>query len=148
MKKYLWLLFIFILTQATKAQFTNSEFIGALTLVQEKSNPYPEKIVHWGFGKEKNLFVRYNPVSIVFATLMYVYQKSISPQISAQCMFSPSCSEFSKCLIHDHGIVRGILGSADRLTRCTRISASTLYEYKISKDGKIWEKTDAYKIHP
>lgn len=78
---------------------------------------------------------------------MYVYQKLISPQLSRQCPYAPSCSAYSKDLIRDHGIFKGIVCSADRLMRCNRIALTDISEEDTDAyDHKIHEHTDRYNI--
>ncbi len=71
-----------------------------------------------GINSQQSFFAKYNPVSLFFNGSMYIYQKAISEQISAQCGFTPSCSEFSKNLIQHYGLIKGVFLSADRLMRC------------------------------
>ena len=59
-----------------------------------------------------------NPVFWVFKGAMSLYQHGLSPQIAAQCAYSLSCSNFSKSVIHEHGLLMGVLLSSDRLMRC------------------------------
>lgn len=46
------------------------------------------------------------------------YRDVISEQISADCAFDLSCSRFSAAAIDRFGIVKGLLLTGDRLTRC------------------------------
>lgn len=46
------------------------------------------------------------------------YRKVLSPQLSASCQFSPSCSAFGMDAIARYGAPKGLLLTADRLTRC------------------------------
>jgi len=95
-----------------------------------------------------SVFVRYNPASLVLGSIMWTYQKIISPQFASSCLYSPSCSGYSIKLISDYGILKGMVLTADRLTRCNRLA---LMDYKIwevnSKDGKIKESTTYYRIN-
>ena len=48
------------------------------------------------------------------------YQKLISPMLGANCIYSPTCSEYFKQAVMQHGIIKGsILGTA-RILRCNR----------------------------
>ena len=71
-----------------------------------------------GIADKRSAFSKYNPVTLFFDGSMFIYQKGISEQISAQCTFSPSCSEFSKKLIQNFGLIKGVFLTADRLMRC------------------------------
>jgi uncharacterized protein len=103
--------------------------------------------VTFGLGKSNNVIVRYNPISLLFSGLMYSYQKWISPQISSDCLYSPSCSEYSKLLFREYGFFKGMFTSADRLMRCDRISATTINPISVDdKDGKVHEEVSRYRI--
>lgn len=100
----------------------------------------------FGFDNTSKWYQRYNPVNLSAASLMYMYQKFISPQLSASCGFSPSCSAMSKNLIAEFGFFKGVFCSADRLSRCNRISFADLDPDEINPtDGKIHEDTSRYK---
>src|SRR5688572_26298380 len=60
------------------------------------------------FTKSKNVIVRYNPLSLSFGGMMYVYQKFISVQIGANCPYEISCSAFSKQCINEFGLIKGV----------------------------------------
>ena len=104
--------------------------------------------VSFGISKSGSAFIKYNPVTLVFSGLMFTYQKWVSPQISAECLYSPSCSEYSKLLFRKYGIFKGLFTSADRIMRCDRISATTLSPFSINeKDGKVHEGVLRYQIN-
>jgi putative component of membrane protein insertase Oxa1/YidC/SpoIIIJ protein YidD len=105
------------------------------------------RIVNFGISDNQHFIVKYNPVSITFSALLFTYQKYLSPQISADCLFVPSCSEYSKLLFKRYGLFGGIITSADRLMRCDRISATTINPISINEyDGKVHESVERYKI--
>jgi len=92
--------------------------------------------------------VRYNPVTIALGSIMWTYQKIISPQFSSTCIYSPSCSSYSKDLIYDFGILRGIIFTADRLMRCNRIALIDFKSWEIEPvSGKIKEGTSYYRLN-
>ncbi len=90
-----------------------------------------------GINSQQSFFARYNPVSLFFNGSMYIYQKAISEQISAQCGFTPSCSEFSKNLIQHYGLIKGVFLSADRLMRCNGRASD---EYPASRMDRMTDK--------
>lgn len=93
-------------------------------------------------------FIKYNPASLVLGGMMWTYQKIISPQISSNCLYSPSCSAYSKNLISDFGIIPGIILTADRLSRCSRLALIDFNSWDITTlNGKIIESTSYYKLH-
>ena len=98
-----------------------------LELIKEqnfKDDSYSKKRkVTFLFTKSKSAIVRYNPLSISFGGMMYVYQKFISVQIGADCPYEISCSAFSKQCIQKLGLIKGMALSADRLMCCTRLAS-------------------------
>ena len=96
-------------------------------------------------SKNKNPIVRYNPVSLTFGGLLFMYQKFLSPQISVNCPYNPSCSGFSKNSILRYGLIKGIALSADRLTRCNSLAAHDI-SFLDFKDGKIDDSPEKYRL--
>lgn len=86
----------------------------------------------WMFSGSKSNFVKYNPLSMVLGGAMYFYQRVISRQFSAECLYDVSCSRFSVQHIHRHGIVKGVFLSADRVTRCNRLAAKDIHGHMIN----------------
>lgn len=112
----------------------------------EKSE-FKERKVKFGITENKNIIVRYNPVSLALGSLMYGYQKFISPQFSSTCLYSPSCSAYSKALIKQFGLIKGVACTADRLMRCNRLTASQIRRQDVDKhDHKVHEHTDRYRF--
>jgi putative component of membrane protein insertase Oxa1/YidC/SpoIIIJ protein YidD len=94
--------------------------------------------------KHHSALHKYNPVTLTFSGLMYFYQNILSSQIYAGCLYSPSCSEFSKKSIKEYGLIKGVFLSADRLSRCNRISA---LEYDLSTlRGRIGDDPHLYRL--
>ncbi len=95
----------------------------------------------------KNVFVKYNPLSLAFGGLMYVYQKTISVQIGAACPYEINCSNFSKQCIQKYGVLKGIPLTADRLTRCTKLAGIDMIEGVDfnSRTHKIYDHPNDYK---
>lgn len=58
----------------------------------------------------------------IFIAPLLGYQLFISPIIRPRCRFFPSCSEYSKIAIQQHGIVHGIGLTILRLIRCNPFS--------------------------
>jgi hypothetical protein len=60
----------------------------------------------------------------------------ISPQIlGGGCVYSPSCSDFSKNCIEEYGFLKGIALSSDRLCRCSTGSIIETPLLKMNNDG-------------
>ena len=93
-----------------------------------------------------NVIIKYNPVSMVFSSSMFFYQKFLSQQFHAECLYNPSCSEFSKELIKTHGLILGVIYSTDRLMRCNRIAAMDIPQIKVDEEThKVHESPFMYK---
>lgn len=108
---------------------------------------YYQRNVTFGISSKKNWLLKYNPVSLAFSSMMFTYQKWISPQISADCLYYPTCSDYCKSLFHAHGFLRGMITSSDRLMRCDRISATTINPVSINPyDGKVHETPNRYNL--
>lgn len=108
---------------------------------------YKESSPSFLLPDSKNIIVKYNPVSLVMSSMMYVYQLYFSKQISAGCLFNPSCSNMSKQLIKEFGLVKGVFLSADRLTRCNRIAATDVHAIRINPaDQKIHENAKMFRV--
>lgn len=58
--------------------------------------------------------------AMVFGLLMLVraYQLMISPFTRPRCRFQPTCSEYAKQALEEHGVVQGLWLSAKRIGRC------------------------------
>lgn len=105
--------------------------------------------VKFMLSKSKNPVLRYNPVSLAFGGLLFIYQKTLSEQISANCPYEISCSNFAKQCIQRYGFLKGIPLAADRLTRCTQFGA---YDLRLAVDlndnNKLIDPIERYKhIH-
>lgn len=87
------------------------------------------------FKKETSALKKYNPINITFGSLLFLYQNVLSPQFSADCLFHPTCSDFSKQAIQHFGLLKGIFLSADRITRCNRIAATSINPLKVEPES-------------
>lgn len=86
-----------------------------------------------------------NPLSIIINGSLKMYQKVISPQFSANCLYELSCSRFSQSAIQEYGAIKGLALTADRLARCNRISATTINPFRINQQGKVIDSPKMYK---
>lgn len=60
----------------------------------------------------KNIF------SLIFLSIIYIYQNLISPLIPARCRYIPTCSQYSKESIKKHGPFKGIVLTFKRIIKC------------------------------
>lgn len=57
-------------------------------------------------------------MKIFFIKLIEFYQKAISPHLGKNCIFIPTCSEYTKEAIEKYGILKGCLKGMYRILRC------------------------------
>jgi uncharacterized protein len=143
----LWVLAVFVGFPASGQNFkTDLELLNQPLPVDSQ---YLHRNVKFGFTQSNNVLLKYNPVNLAFASLMYVYQKGISPQIMGGCLYKPSCSNYSKNLIKDFGLLKGIPCTADRLMRCNRMAASDFWPIQVDEhDHRVHETTSFYIFTP
>jgi putative component of membrane protein insertase Oxa1/YidC/SpoIIIJ protein YidD len=91
-------------------------------------------------------FQKYNPLFWFFDGSLTIYQKVLSPQISASCLYQQSCSRFSRAAISEFGIVKGIALTADRLSRCNRVAGSSINPFRITESGKVYDLPAMYRL--
>lgn len=115
-------------------------------LLEHDSYTQQKHKVHYLF-QGKTAFVKYNPVSLSFGSMLYVYQKWISPQFMSECLYNPSCSHFSYDAIQEFGLIKGLALSADRLTRCNKLSSYDLQPVHFDfVSGKIKEDIEMFHV--
>jgi putative component of membrane protein insertase Oxa1/YidC/SpoIIIJ protein YidD len=90
--------------------------------------------------------LKYNPLFWALNGSLTMYQKVVSPQISAGCLYETSCSRFSRKAIHEFGIFKGVALTADRLSRCNRISAAGITRDQLTREGKIIDEPSMYRF--
>ncbi|MCH8297648.1 MAG: membrane protein insertion efficiency factor YidD [Chloroflexi bacterium] len=54
----------------------------------------------------------------VVLSVIWVYQRTLSPLLPSSCRFYPSCSHYSQEAVEKYGIVKGIWLGIKRLGRC------------------------------
>ena len=87
--------------------------------------------------KRKGAFIRYNPVTLFLTGSMLLYQHVITQQLGGGCLYQRSCSNYAKHAIHTVGLIRGVLLSADRLTRCNTSAKKEVPFIYFDEKGKI-----------
>jgi putative component of membrane protein insertase Oxa1/YidC/SpoIIIJ protein YidD len=98
------------------------------------------------FKNQRKNFKNSNPASLAYAGSLFVYQNYVSQHLSADCMYSPSCSDFSKQAVKQFGLAKGVLLSFDRLGRCNRIAATDLKMSSLNpKTGRFDDPVKNYK---
>jgi hypothetical protein len=51
-------------------------------------------------------------------SVIWVYQRTLSPVLPTSCRFYPSCSHYSQEAVEKYGVVKGIWLGIKRLGRC------------------------------
>ncbi len=121
--------------------------ISDLDLLAESGSAPTVKFGQPGKSKPK-AFLRFNPVYWMLNGALTGYQKVISPQISAECLYELSCSRFSRAAIQEFGIFKGIALSADRISRCNRVAATSIEMIRISpQTGRVIDTPSMYRLH-
>ena len=97
--------------------------------------------------KKKNALVKYNPVTLTLGALMYAYQTTVSQQLHSDCPYQISCSNFSHRSISEHGLLKGICLSADRLMRCNPPSVGEASPVRIDQNNRVIDDPKQYHFH-
>jgi putative membrane protein insertion efficiency factor len=71
-----------------------------------------------------------------------VYRTRISPLQGDRCGFYPSCSSFGRQAIGGHGVLQGVVMTADRLTRCN-IFKGPGPDYLLLPGGRLFDPVSA-----
>lgn len=90
---------------------------------------------------DNGLYVETVPDSL---SLLGKASVAVNRQITGECYFEPECNQFVGQAVKEFGVVRGLIITTDRLTRCSRIGTASGHHF--SKDGRIHEGTEAYRI--
>ncbi len=135
LSKILLLVFGLLIDNALKAQSLDTD----LQLLDKKEQA--EHTLASSSSRKKG----FHPISFVLNGTLTFYQKVISPQFSANCLYELSCSRFSREAIRMYGPLKGIALSADRLARCNRISGTTINPFRVNEQGKVIDSPQMYK---
>jgi putative component of membrane protein insertase Oxa1/YidC/SpoIIIJ protein YidD len=96
--------------------------------------------------QERRLIQKLNPLYWVYTGMVNFYQRNISVQIAANCIFEETCSRYSKKLVNEKGIFGGIVLSIDRLSRCNKVTLAETSPLRFTKRGKVIEDIDEYNF--
>lgn len=143
------LLFI-LLTASLSGQSFQEDLLLVFEQVQDDSHEQHEDHRHlpvFLLSDHSSVVVRLNPFTLAFGGLLWAYQAMISPQLSATCIYSPSCSAYSKNLLQEYGILRGLIFTADRISRCNRLALNDYPPWEIDFHiHKVREQIDYYRL--
>ena len=73
------------------------------------------------------------------------YRNVISPTQGERCGFYPSCSTFGMHAVERYGSLRGVMMTADRLTRCNFFKEPGS-DYLLRPDGRLYDPVTANLI--
>ena len=59
-----------------------------------------------------------NVLARVANVAIIAYQRLLSPLLPSACRFAPTCSEYARQVIAEHGLIRGVALATWRLARC------------------------------
>ncbi len=76
--------------------------------------------------------------------LFLIYDKFISPIDNRKCIFTPTCSAYSRQAIQKYGFFQGYVLTFARITRCNP-SVFIKNRYPRSKEKNIWKAYDPIK---
>lgn len=93
-----------------------------------------------------NVVANYNPVALVLKGSMLLYQNVLSPQLSKDCPYEITCSNYAKLAIKQYGAMRGVIMGAERIMRCNRIAVLDVDPLSINEfTGKITDPPSKYQ---
>lgn len=58
------------------------------------------------------------PLTRVAVAALDIYQAVASPILPQACRFAPTCSEYARLAVVEHGVLRGLCLTAARLLKC------------------------------
>lgn len=135
----------------------SQNFIADINLIANKKEVSENEFAYYKrAGNNKNIMqlkqhsfvAKINPVSNMLKAAMYLYQNVISAQLSKDCPYEITCSNFSKQAIKEFGIFKGLFLSADRITRCNRIAILDLNPNEINQaNGSIKDSLSKYCVN-
>jgi putative component of membrane protein insertase Oxa1/YidC/SpoIIIJ protein YidD len=83
-----------------------------------------------------------------FQWALLFYKEVLSNQVSATCDYHPSCSSFSQGCLKEHGVIKGLFLTADRLSRCSGNSAKEYMNVLFDEEthGKVLDYPSFYSF--
>ena len=141
--KYCYLLLIFLFSFSLSQAQSDSDFDVILS-----KKFYSEADFNYYTGnmnsqevlqtKSHSFLYKINPVILVLKGAMYAYQNSLSQQLSKQCPYEITCSNFAKASLKEFGLFKGMIISTDRILRCNRLSLLDVFPLDYNPEtGKI-----------
>lgn len=135
-------IFLLLLASKISAQMplkpSNDAFLGDISVLNRAfaNKPKPRLGEQFALSKENP-----NELQAVLSGLFLVYKSFFSSQDNQRCSFHPSCSEYGLQAVKKLGVVRGVICTCDRLTRCNGFSPRQYeidLEHRVLKDPVSW----------
>jgi putative membrane protein insertion efficiency factor len=139
--KFVVFIILFFFGLLCNAQIEKSDL---LLIKQKDALPNSKLYIRPYSNLNKSKWQTYNPINLTFSGLMFFYQNVISSQVNANCLFTPSCSEFAKASIKKYGLIKGMFLAADRVQKCNRITALDLDLKKLNSQNRFPDSVDDY----
>lgn len=95
---------------------------------------------------DRKFIQKINPFYWAYTGMTNFYQRNISVQIAANCIFEETCSRFSRKLVDEKGIFAGVVLSLDRISRCNKVTLVETSPLRFTKNSKITESIDEYNF--
>jgi putative membrane protein insertion efficiency factor len=57
-------------------------------------------------------------IARLLIAVLTAYQRAVSPLLPQACRFAPTCSEYARLAVAEHGAVRGLWLAIRRITKC------------------------------
>jgi len=107
-----------------------------------------KSIQHSAVNDRKESYIP-SELSIVGKSIIKLYQTIVSSQDYAACNFYPSCSHFAADAFEQSGFVKGVLLTADRLSRCHWFARPQKYQIDLydreKRRYKIFDPANYYQ---
>ncbi len=94
--------------------------------------------------REEVLDKSFNQRRVSSHGLYALYKNHFTDQIVNSCIYDQSCSTFSHGAIKNLGLLKGIMLTADRITRCNRITYAETHLAFLDSSGKIVDHWEDY----
>lgn len=121
----------------------NNALLVSHAMQQVEQSPAPTFMKPTG-----GIIQKINPFSWLLGGLMFTYQRYISAQLPSECLFDHHCSAFSKEIIGEFGLIKGIFLTSDRLSRCNRIGLMDVHPLDINPStNRVAEDKEIYRVN-
>lgn len=138
---------LFLLGLLSCFQVAFAQNAGDVALLRKLDNAdKSETEVSYLLKNEKRVLIKYNPLAHLFAGSLFFYQSVISRQISAECPYEISCSNFARQAIASYGLIKGVALASDRMMRCNKMAGADIHELMIGPDKKIIDPLETYRL--